>query len=231
MRPFLGSIFSIKNFLTWEFTSADPVRSVLPLELIYNMPMSMLHWVWAEFREDQVPMKVVYNAMRVMFFMGSFILEDWAIHDLIPSPKDRRLAVILVSSSYVTWTYQTHTFSNSIETLVTLSALLLIQMILDHKVRLGSLLLSTTCTDIYSGSDVSSKVGGSWRLDSVRCFQSHYCTSIPLRARVVSHPAFHSQVRTPKYQYLFVQFSNIPVDLYHSLAYFLALYSFQPSPL
>lgn len=59
-------------------------------------------------------------------FLLSFILGDWAIHELIQTVHNRRVAIIMISSSYVTWTYQTHTFSNSIETLVVLWSLVLI---------------------------------------------------------------------------------------------------------
>ena len=68
-------------------------------------------------------------------FILSFVLEDWAIYELVRSPQHRRLAVTLVASSYVTWTYQTHTFSNSIETLVVAWSLVMIQRVLDNKVR------------------------------------------------------------------------------------------------
>ena len=67
-------------------------------------------------------------------FVLSFVLEDWAIHELVQSPRHRRLAAILVASSYVTWTYQTHTFSNSVETLAVLWTLVMIQRILENKV-------------------------------------------------------------------------------------------------
>lgn len=67
-------------------------------------------------------------------FVLSFVLEDWALHELVQSPRHRRVAVLLVASSYVTWTYQTHTFSNSIETLGVAWSLVLIQRILDTKV-------------------------------------------------------------------------------------------------
>ena len=72
-------------------------------------------------------------------FTVSFVLEDWALHELIHSPRHRRLAVLLVASSYVTWTYQTHTFSNSIETLTVAWSLVLIQRIVEDKVRALSL--------------------------------------------------------------------------------------------
>ena len=71
-------------------------------------------------------------------FIGSVVLEDWAIYELVTNPRRWRIAVILVSSSYVTWTYQTHTFSNSVETLIVLWCLVLIQRILDPNKRVSS---------------------------------------------------------------------------------------------
>lgn len=69
-------------------------------------------------------------------FVLSFVLEDWAIHELVTSPRHRKVAVLLVSSSYVTWTFQTHTFSNSIETLAVAWSLVLIHRIVESKVGL-----------------------------------------------------------------------------------------------
>ena len=68
-------------------------------------------------------------------FLTSFVLQDWALHELITSPRHRRVAILLVASSYVTWTYQTNTFSNSVETLVVAWSLVLIQRIVDIQVR------------------------------------------------------------------------------------------------
>lgn len=65
----------------------------------------------------------------------SVVMEDWAIHELVESPRARRVAVPLVASSYVTWTFQTHTFSNSIETLLVSWSLVLIKRIVEDKVR------------------------------------------------------------------------------------------------
>src|SRR5436190_13468959 len=67
-------------------------------------------------------------------FILSFVLEDWAIHELVSSPLHRRQAVVLVASSYVTWTFQTHTFSNSLETLLVAWSLVLIDRIVHNKV-------------------------------------------------------------------------------------------------
>jgi phosphatidylinositol glycan class Z len=67
-------------------------------------------------------------------FILSFVLEDWAIFELVHSPRHRRTAVALVASSYVTWTFQTHTFSNSLETLLVAWSLVLIDRITVEKV-------------------------------------------------------------------------------------------------
>jgi GPI mannosyltransferase 4 len=95
--------------------------------------MVMLQWLWPLGAEQNVEPRVVYYTLRVVMFLLSFVLEDWAIHELVHSPRYRRQAVVLVASSYVTWTYQTHTFSNSVETLIVLWSLVLIERITQQK--------------------------------------------------------------------------------------------------
>lgn len=108
--------------------------------------MLLLRWLWIGNGQDgEIPPVAVFWTLRVLMFFLSFVLEDWALHELIHSRKNRITAVMLVASSYVTWTYQTHTFSNSIETLVVAWSLVLIQRIVDVKVSLLSPLLSNEC--------------------------------------------------------------------------------------
>ena len=133
----LGGVFGFLHHRTWEFTSSAPVRSIFPLWPVYTLPMLVLKWVWAGLGTEDVPPKITYYALRALMFILSFVLEDWAIHELVQSPRHRRLAATLVASSYVTWTYQTHTFSNSVETLAVLWTLVMIQRILENKVRTG----------------------------------------------------------------------------------------------
>ncbi|KAG0648403.1 GPI mannosyltransferase 4 [Hyphodiscus hymeniophilus] len=132
----VGQIFSYPVKLTWEFTSADPVRSVFPLWPVYGLPMLLLKWLWIGNGNDgDIPPIAVFWTLRILMFALSFVLEDWALHELVQSPRHRRVAVMLVASSYVTWTYQTHTFSNSIETLAVAWSLVLIQRIVEDKQR------------------------------------------------------------------------------------------------
>lgn len=101
--------------------------------------MLFLRWVYTEHGSDEIAPKVVFYCLRMLMFVLSFVLEDWAIQELVQSPRHRRIAVLLVASSYVTWTYQTHTFSNSIETLAVAWSLVLIQRIVDDEVDIENL--------------------------------------------------------------------------------------------
>jgi phosphatidylinositol glycan class Z len=96
--------------------------------------MLILRSLWQGLRKDTIPPAIVYWTLRILMFTLSFVLEDWALLELINSTKQRRVAMILTASSFVTWTYQTHTFSNAIETLVVLWSLVLIARLIEDKV-------------------------------------------------------------------------------------------------
>lgn len=98
--------------------------------------MNLLKGFYTESGTLNPPPELVYYVLRGVMFLLSFVLEDWAVYELVPLPRHRRATVVLVASSYVTWTYQTHTFSNSIETLLVAWGLVLIQRIVDNKVGL-----------------------------------------------------------------------------------------------
>ena len=98
--------------------------------------MVVLRSLWTETGKEEVAPKIIYYTLRGVMFILSFVLEDWAIHELVHSPRQRRVVMVLVASSYVTWTYQTHTFSNSIETLVVLWSVVLIQRLMENQVRI-----------------------------------------------------------------------------------------------
>ena len=132
---FTGEVFGWPAYKTWEFTSAQPIRSVYPLWLAYGFPLTILKWIWEGLGYGDVPPMVAFYTLRTLMFVLNFVLEDWAIHELLPLPRDRATAIVLVASSYVTWVFQTHTFSNSIETLLVLWFLILVRRIRDNKER------------------------------------------------------------------------------------------------
>lgn len=99
------------------------------------MPISLLKWFYAETgAPTPPPPQVIYYVLRGVMFLLGFVLEDWAVYELVPFARHRRATVVLVASSYVTWTYQTHTFSNSLETLLVAWGLVLIRRIVVNKV-------------------------------------------------------------------------------------------------
>lgn len=93
---------------------------MFPLWVVYGGPLTLLKWIWEGMGKGPVPPMVAFYGLRIVMFLLSFVLGDWAMHELLDRPRDRRVAILLLSSTYVTWTYQTHTFSNSIETLLVL---------------------------------------------------------------------------------------------------------------
>ncbi|KAE8144756.1 putative alpha 1,2 mannosyltransferase [Aspergillus avenaceus] len=131
---FAGRILSYPSKEPWEFTTDNPIRSVFPLWPIYGASISFIKWLYAETRASAPPQTIYYTLRGVMLLL-SFVLEDWAVYELVPSTRYRRATVVLVASSYVTWTYQTHTFSNSLETLLVAWGLVLIRRIVDDKRR------------------------------------------------------------------------------------------------
>ncbi|KAL4883261.1 Alg9-like mannosyltransferase family-domain-containing protein [Aspergillus karnatakaensis] len=148
LEVFAGRVLSYPSRLPWEFTSEHPIRSIFPLWPIYDVPISLLRWFYTETGSGSPPADLVYYVVRGVMFLLSFVLEDWAVHELVPLPRHRRVAVVLVASSYVTWTHQTHTFSNSLETLLVAWGLVLIHRIIDNKRRsslFSSAVLSFIC--------------------------------------------------------------------------------------
>ncbi|KAG9881612.1 GPI mannosyltransferase 4, partial [Aureobasidium melanogenum] len=133
-----GRVFGYASHLTWEFTSDTPIRSVFPLQIFYGLPLTLLKWICDGIGYHKISPATVYYTLRALMFVLSFVLEDWALDELIHVPKERRVAQMLVASSYVTWTFQNHTFSNSVETLIVLWCLVLINRIKEDKVCLAA---------------------------------------------------------------------------------------------
>ncbi|KAL7276881.1 alpha 1,2 mannosyltransferase [Rhizina undulata] len=127
-----GHIFSWPTTKTWEFLPESPIRSVFPLWAAYGLPMQLVRWIVPD-SHTLSPLWMFYG-LRTMFFLVSFVLEDWALQELVDKPRRRqRTAVLLLASSYVTWTYQSHTFSNSLETILVAWSLVMIKRIVKSK--------------------------------------------------------------------------------------------------
>lgn len=130
-----GEVFGWKSYKTWEFTTDQPIRSIFPLWLAYGFPFTILKWIWEGLGYGDVPPIVAFYTLRMLMFVMNFVLEDWALHELLPASRERTRSIVLIASSYVTWTFQTHTFSNSIETLLVLWSLVLMRRMREQSER------------------------------------------------------------------------------------------------
>ncbi|CCC71545.1 hypothetical protein NCAS_0H02350 [Naumovozyma castellii] len=119
----------IKGTIPWEFTPTDAARSYVPLYLTYGPLFSLLRYVL----HVNNPMWILYCA-RVQNLILYIITFKWSLPYLVPNCESSldisSKAELLMMTSYVTWSYQTHTFSNSIETNLLLIVLSLLQILL-----------------------------------------------------------------------------------------------------
>lgn len=90
---------------------------------------------WSAFSDRPVPPRLVFYAMRATMWACSVWLGDAAfvrLAGLLPGATRRgvRLALLLYASSWTTLVIQTHTFSNSVESIIVLWCALLSERIL-----------------------------------------------------------------------------------------------------
>ncbi|KAH6918028.1 GPI mannosyltransferase 4 [Coprinopsis sp. MPI-PUGE-AT-0042] len=139
-----GELFKWHSQQTWEFTSDRPIRSFFPLWVAYALPMKAAAWLSGA--SGPTP-DFAFKALRVSFCLLSVLLEDTAFYQLVPNGRLKGWALVLLSSSYVTWTFQTHTFSNSVETILLLWSLVLLERIRKSKFAkpLSSAMLGFIC--------------------------------------------------------------------------------------
>ncbi|KAA8898554.1 hypothetical protein TRICI_006509 [Trichomonascus ciferrii] len=119
-------VFGWATQKSWEFTSDHPARSYLSLWTVYGIPMSFLEAIFAETRGPGLDPLTIFYALRIIFALGTWVLCDMAIDRLSNTKQDRIKGLLFVASSYVTWTFQSHTFSNSLETVLLLWCLVII---------------------------------------------------------------------------------------------------------
>lgn len=109
--------------IPWEFDPASPSRSISLLYLVYG-PLLWLNKHWLHFR----PLALMYMA-RLQLVTTYFITVQIATSILCETKQEVSKTLFFIFTSYITWTYQSHTFSNSIETQVLLLTLCLIHLL------------------------------------------------------------------------------------------------------
>ncbi|KAG0223186.1 hypothetical protein BGX31_008650 [Mortierella sp. GBA43] len=132
-----GHVFNIQVETPWEYNPQLPCRSILLPAITTGLPFLLLK-TWIGDSQEYVTTRQLFLTQRLVFVLISLII-DWAIVRMARQIKrSPSIALLLVSSSYVTLAYHTHPFSNSAETVIlALCAVLLGRIICDHDASLN----------------------------------------------------------------------------------------------
>ncbi|KAH3670457.1 hypothetical protein OGAPHI_000972 [Ogataea philodendri] len=104
----------LNDNVPWEFVHA--CRSVVPLKLIqFILSLSKPPYTAS-----------IYLIVKMVYFGASYFAVYFSINSLLPSLQHRQTALVIVSTSYITYVYQSHTFSNSLETTLLLPTVVIV---------------------------------------------------------------------------------------------------------
>lgn len=120
-----------KGTIPWEFEPKFAARSYAPLLLIYGPLFTILE---SFYKVRNNPILILY-LMRLQNCVILLLCYHFVIPKLIRNDRKAVQSIKkgLLLTSYVTWTYQTHTFSNSIETLILMMTLTLMENMINDK--------------------------------------------------------------------------------------------------
>jgi phosphatidylinositol glycan class Z len=125
---------------TWEFTANRPIRSVASLWTVYAPVM----YPWKYVVGSNPGGFPLYFALRLWFALLTYLFGathlppslidplilcsvDRSLPDIVGSTQRVQFARFLLTSSYAFLVYQSHTFSNSIETILVIQTFVLCQ--------------------------------------------------------------------------------------------------------
>ncbi|KAF8932191.1 alpha 1,2 mannosyltransferase [Dissophora ornata] len=147
-----GNIFHIDVNIPWEYKPELPCRSILIPAITTGIPYLLLKILTGSNSDHYVTTRALFLTQRLAFVLMSLII-DWAVvrmaRQIRRSPS---IALLLVSTSYVTLAYHTHPFSNTVEsTILALCAVVLGTIIKEH----DSSITTTSPTSSTSGTSAT----------------------------------------------------------------------------
>ncbi|KAJ1881279.1 alpha 1,2 mannosyltransferase, partial [Kickxella alabastrina] len=98
-------------YRTWEFTTSQPIRSILPLYLISGPPTLLLRLLPPPLSSMKTS-QTLFIAQRLHMFALS-LLVDLSVFRMVRR-KTRWLAVVVLASSHCVAVFHVHAFSNSL---------------------------------------------------------------------------------------------------------------------
>lgn len=106
--------------IPWEVSDVNNInRSICPILLFYYPIIKIGNLV-------NLNNYQIYLLIRLFLTLVNWLVTDYFINRIIPLKNERIKSLLFISTSYITLIYQSHTFSNSIETIVLLPTLYLI---------------------------------------------------------------------------------------------------------
>ena len=116
-----GRILGYHTHEPWEFSSAHPARSLGPLLLVYGPTLYAVRLLGLA----ATPLQIWYT-VRLQLVAATWACTEFCVHRMLPTRPERIKALLFILTSWVTWVYQSHCFSNSVETLLVLSLVYII---------------------------------------------------------------------------------------------------------
>lgn len=104
----------------WEF-GPKPARSLGPIYLVYGPVFALCEY----FQLDLAPIHRWYLA-RLLVMAVSWIITDYCLFKMLPTKQERIKAIFFNLTSYVTLVFATHGFSNSVESVIVIAVIYLI---------------------------------------------------------------------------------------------------------
>ena len=136
-----GDTFNTSVVKTWEFTAEKPLRSIVLPKLLFS-PAFLLLRQMSSYTPLEITGYTVLLASRLVILALSCWI-DWCLYQLCRlTGTPHKTAAILFAGSYVTLTFQCHSFSNSLETVMLMTAFLIVVKLVRSKYRYDKILES-----------------------------------------------------------------------------------------
>ncbi|CAB4253726.1 similar to Saccharomyces cerevisiae YOR149C SMP3 Alpha 1,2-mannosyltransferase involved in glycosyl phosphatidyl inositol (GPI) biosynthesis [Maudiozyma barnettii] len=123
--------YGINGTIPWEYDLINGARSFVPLILYYGP----VYYLLACILHINNPSILLY-CVRLQHALSFLLITYMSLSYIVPNSKAcRSKAYVYVITSYVTWSFQSHSFSNSIETLVLLATIATFSMQLEKSTQ------------------------------------------------------------------------------------------------
>lgn len=112
--------------LPWEFIDPNNInRSIVPLLIFYYPIVKVGHYL-------ALDTLTIYFLVRLHLAFWSWIIIDWCLYRIMPVKQERMKALFFTATGWANLVMQSHTFSNSLETLILLPVIYLLNDIREH---------------------------------------------------------------------------------------------------